>query len=290
MGFLSAMHRQSAKVWIVPRRRVGYNRAMDTIKYVPLFSGSSGNAALIKAGGVTLLIDAGMPARSIEAALCQAGETAAGVNALLITHEHTDHIRGVGALCRRYGFPVYANAATWQAMEDKLGQIPPRSIRVFETGRDFYMKNLNVYPFPVPHDAAEAVGFRFDCRGRCLAQATDVGHADARLMDVLSGCELVLLESNHDVDMLKAGPYPYALKRRILSDRGHLSNDAAAQVLTRLCGKGLKQAILGHLSGENNYEPLALQTVLGALAKEGIASLPVSVAHRNRPTGIFELR
>ena len=275
---------------IVPSGQVSYNETMDTMKYIPLFSGSSGNAALLKAGGMTLLIDAGLAARSIEGALNQTGESAAAIDALLVTHEHTDHIRGIGALCRRYGIPVYANAATWQAMEDKLGKIPPRCIRVFETGRDFYMKNLNVYPFAVPHDAAEAVGFRFDCRGRCLAQATDIGHADPRLVDTLTGCELVLLESNHDVEMLKAGPYPYALKRRILSDRGHLSNEAAARVLIKLYGKGVKQVILGHLSQENNYEPLALQTTLGMLAAEGIDSLPVTVAHRDRPTGIFELR
>lgn len=264
---------------------------MKPIQYAPLFSGSSGNCAFLRAGELRLLIDAGLPMCSMEKALRSIGECAGDIDALLVTHEHTDHIRGLGPLCRRYALPVYANAPTWSAMRDSLGKLPPGCVRVFESGRPFFLKDVSVHPFCVPHDAAQAVGFRLDCPGGSVAHATDVGYVDDRLIDLLSGCALVMLEANHDEDMLRAGPYPYPLKRRILSDRGHLSNEAAGRALVRLFGRGVKNAILGHLSQENNYAPLALETVRSLLREENIleGELALTVALRDRPTGVFEV-
>ena len=264
---------------------------MEPIKYAPLFSGSSGNCAFLRAGELRLLIDAGLPLCNIEQALESIGESTRDVDALLITHEHTDHIRGLGALCRRYRLPVYANAPTWEAMGESPGRLPPNCVRIFESGRPFFLKGVSIHPFPVPHDAAQAVGFRLDCPAGSFAQATDVGYVDDRLIDVLSGCALVMLEANHDEDMLRAGPYPYPLKRRILSDQGHLSNEAAGRALVRLFGRGVKSAILGHLSLENNYAPLALETVRSLLREENIleGELTLTVALRDRPTGVFEV-
>lgn len=261
------------------------------MRFIPLFSGSSGNALLLEAGSVRVLIDAGLPAKSIEQALGQAGIPPETLSALLITHEHTDHIRGVGAMARRYRLPVYANAATWEAMEDKLGKLPPSVLRVFETGRNFYLKELNILPFATPHDAAESVGYAFTYKGCRMCSVTDVGHVDHSLLDILAGSRLLFLESNHDEDMLKAGPYPYQLKRRILSERGHLSNNSAGKALCKLYARGVRNVILGHLSRENNYEELALATVKSALLMEDVpeAEMHIAVAHRDRPTGIFTI-
>ncbi|MEL7609180.1 MAG: MBL fold metallo-hydrolase [Bacillota bacterium] len=262
---------------------------MERIRFAPLFSGSSGNAALLEAGDAHILVDAGMPARSIERAFHSVGRCCSQVNALLITHEHVDHICGAGALCRKYGIPVYANAATWEAMEDKLGKIPPHAVRVFETGRGFCIKGVEVLPFKTPHDAAESVGYAFSANGRRVVTMTDIGHVDESLIDIAAGCDLVLIESNHDVDMLKAGPYPYPLKRRILSEVGHLSNVSAGAALAEFFARGVKSAILGHLSRENNYAPLALATVRAILCEQQVpeGEFQLVVARRERPTGVF---
>lgn len=262
---------------------------MERMKFIPLFSGSSGNALFLEAGETRVLIDAGLPAKTIEQALLSANVPPETLSAILVTHEHTDHIKGVGAMARRYRLPVYANAPTWEAMADKLGKLPPHDMRTFETGQDFYLRDLNILPFATPHDAAESVGYAFTYKGLRLCSATDVGHVDGALLDILAGSRLLFLEANHDEDMLRAGPYPYQLKRRILSEKGHLSNDSAGKALCRLYGRGVRDAILGHLSRENNYEELALATVKSALLMEDIPenAMRICVARRDRPTGVF---
>lgn len=149
----------------------------------PLFSGSSGNCTLIGADGGLFMVDAGKSARAVSAALALAGERIEDISAIFITHEHTDHIAGVGVLCRRYGIPVYANAATWQAMEPLIGEVPPKCIRVFESGRDFFIGGVSVLPFCTPHDAAEPVGYSFlGGDGKKITVMTDIGHMDSRLI------------------------------------------------------------------------------------------------------------
>ncbi len=257
--------------------------------FSPLCSGSSGNASYLEAGGARLLIDAGLPARRITALMDEIGREPRGLSGILVTHEHTDHIAGIGVLCRRYGLPVYATAGCWQRMRLNLGEIPPRSMRVIEADHDFFIQGLRILPFSTPHDAAAPVGYIFTEAGRKLALMTDVGHVSKHMLELCEGADLVLLEANHDVDMLRAGSYPYPLKMRILSARGHLCNEDAGLVLAKLYQSGLRCAILGHLSRENNTPELALLTVRSILQQAGAEDMRVDVALCDHPTGIFEL-
>lgn len=259
--------------------------------FCPLYSGSSGNSTLLEGGGARVLIDAGLPGKMIERALSEAGVEPHTIDAIVITHEHSDHIRGVGVLSRRYGLPIYANEGTWRAMNGQLGAIKPANIRIFETGRDFYIKALNILAFATPHDAAEPVGYSFSAAGRKVSVMTDIGHINNNLLCAVEGADLLLIEANHDVPMLQAGSYPYTLKRRILSDKGHLSNENAGKALAKLYLRGVRNAILGHLSRENNCEQLCMETVRAALRLEDIPDeeFRLAMAYRDRPAGMFRV-
>ena len=229
--------------------------------FCPLYSGSSGNALFVQAGNTRLLIDAGKSGKCIREALLSIGVEPATLNAILVTHEHSDHIAGVGVLCRKYHIPVLANAPTWNAMARKVGEIPPGMRLTFDSHSDFYLGDIGVAPFLIPHDAAEPVGFRLYHGALSISTATDLGRFTKALREQLSGSNLVLLESNHDPDMLRRNEhYSAALKERILGNRGHLSNAACADAVIQLAQTGVKQIILGHLSGENNLPELALAT------------------------------
>ena len=257
--------------------------------FSPLCSGSSGNASYLEAGGARLLIDAGLPASRITALLEDIDVEANTLRGILVTHEHSDHVAGVGVLSRRYDLPVYATAGCWAQMRHMLGEIKPRNIRVIEPDQAFFIQELSVLPFSTPHDAAEPVGFLFEQNGRKVALMTDIGHVSSHMLERIAGSDLLLLESNHDVEMLRAGGYPYPLKMRILSASGHLSNEDAGLVLVKLYQSGLRNAIIGHLSRENNTPDLALLTVLSVLAQAGIEDMRVDVALHDRPCGIFDL-
>jgi len=261
------------------------------LRFCPLYSGSSGNALLVLADGAAILVDAGLPGRVVAEALAAAGVAPEQLSGILVTHEHSDHVKGVGILARRYRLPVYANAGTWRGMLPLIGEIPPAQMRVFETERDFYLGGVNVLPYKTPHDANESVGFVFQSGGSKLSILTDAGHVNERMLDAVSGSGLILIESNHDVEMLKAGRYPFPLKRRILGDEGHLSNDACGAALTALYGRGVRRAVLGHLSRENNFESLALETVRAALRASDVPdeAFALSVAHRDRVGEIYEV-
>lgn len=262
-----------------------------TFRFCPVYSGSSGNMLYVEGGGARLIIDCGFAGKVASAALEEIGVSPASVDGILISHDHSDHTKGVGILSRRYGIPVYANANTFRAMAPIVGKIGDGQRRVFETGRDFFIKGLNVLTFPTPHDAAESVGFVFSCNGKRIAAVTDIGCFNDRLLSCTSGCDLILIEANHDEEMLIAGPYPYPLKRRILSDIGHLSNEACALALIRLYQTGVRRAVLGHLSGENNLEALALETVRLRLRQAGITDeeFLIDVAHRNKIGSMYEI-
>lgn len=260
------------------------------MRICPLCSGSSGNSTYIEAGDVRLLIDAGLSCRRIAALLESIGADPAQLTAILITHEHIDHIKGVNILSKKYRIPVYANVECWSSMREALKDVAPGNVCVFESDKPFFIGSVSILPFTTYHDSAHAVGFVVSHRGHSVAVCTDIGHIDRRILDTLAGSELVLLEANHDVDMLMAGGYPYPLKRRILSGSGHLCNEDCANALVELYRRGLKSAILGHLSAENNSPELALITARTVLDAAGIGEdMQVALALRDRPTGIFEL-
>lgn len=260
------------------------------LRFCPLFSGSSGNALYLGCGETHLLIDAGMSGAKITAEMERIGLSPKELSGILITHEHSDHISGVGVLSRRYDLPIFANEGTWTAMKDKLGNISSKNVRVFETGADFHIGPLDITPFSIPHDAAEPVGYSFYSNGRKISVATDLGAVRESWLKHIEESDLVLLESNHDVDMLKAGRYPYELKRRILGAKGHLSNDSAGKAALELVRRGVHGIILGHLSGENNFPELAYQSVSCVLQNEGIEpgrDLMLNVASRDGSSGMF---
>lgn len=261
------------------------------LTFCPLYSGSSGNALFIGAGDTRLLIDAGLSGRVVCEALACIGVLPETLSGILVTHEHSDHVRGVGILSRKYRLPVYANARTWQAMERQVGEIPAACRRVFDSGADFFVGDLDVLPYPIPHDAAEPVGYRVFYRGRSVATATDMGVFTKKTLEAISGADLVLLESNHDEDMLLANErYSRQLKGRILGRYGHMSNPACAQALYMLYQTGVRRAILGHLSRENNSPELAMRAVTDGLRALGVqpgVDIALDMAWRDRVGGVY---
>ena len=263
----------------------------SAFRFCPVYSGSSGNMLFAEGGGARILIDCGFAGSTAAKAMVEIGVPLDTIDAILVTHDHSDHTKGVGILSRRYHIPVYANEGTFRAMAPIIGKLGDGMARVFVTGCDFFIKQLNVLTFPTPHDAAESVGFTLGCGSKHVSVMTDIGRFDERLLSCAAGSDLVLLEANHDIDMLKVGPYPYPLKRRILSDHGHLSNDDCASALIKLYQTGVHRAILGHLSGENNMEALALETVRQGLRRADIpdGDFALDVAHRGKIGKMYEI-
>jgi phosphoribosyl 1,2-cyclic phosphodiesterase len=217
-----------------------------------LASGSSGNATLIRAGGVTLLVDAGVSALQVRRRMEVFGLDEAGLDAVLVTHEHSDHVRGLDVMCRRRRLPVWATAGTWSAMQlrsDGGGEL--------RSGRTLRLDGLEITPVATSHDAAEPVALVLDDGSHRVAVCTDTGVLTPLLAQRLAGVDLLLLETNHDADMLRHGPYPWHLKQRIASRLGHLGNHQSAEALDRMAGTALRAVIGLHLSAENNTADLA---------------------------------
>lgn len=244
---------------------------MDLV-FCPLFSGSTGNCSFVAAADTHILVDAGASAARINAALEQIGASLRQIDGVLITHEHVDHIQGVGVLARK-GLKIYANEGTWQAMylSGKLGDIPASSRVVFTSGHDFGIGSLAISPLSISHDAAEPVGYVIGARARRLAFVTDTGYLPPAVEEATLGVDILMLESNHDVALLESNArYPAQLKRRILSNKGHLSNDMAASLLPRYATSGVSHIALAHLSQENNTPELAFDTAAAALLSQGV--------------------
>lgn len=233
------------------------------MRLVSIASGSSGNCTYIGSENTHLLVDAGISNRRIEQGLNEIGVKGSELNGIMITHEHSDHIRGLGVLARKYGIPVYGTRETLEEIAGKkcLGEYPKELLTEIRPDLEFSVGDLTLLPFSIDHDAANPVAYRIRQGQKSVAVATDMGHFDAYVIDHLQGLDALLVESNHDVNMLQTGPYPYYLKRRILGDHGHLSNENAGRLLNHLLHDRLKHILLGHLSKENNYEALAYETV-----------------------------
>lgn len=235
-----------------------------------LRSGSRGNASLVSGGNTKLLVDCGVSGKSVTSALADVDVYPEDISAIAVTHEHIDHIAGIGVMMRRYHIPVWANAATWTAMESQVGKIDKSLVNIFDNDSSFEIGEIGVKPFSIPHDAADPVGYSFMCGDEKVAVATDIGELRKDLFEAIRGSKTVLLESNHDVNMLEIGKYPPQLKRRIRGKLGHLSNDDAGRAAEFLVRLGTERIILGHLSEENNYPELARQTVICVLNDAGI--------------------
>lgn len=258
--------------------------------FSPLCSGSSGNATFIEAGGLRILIDAGVSAKRLSALLCAIDIAPQTIDAILVTHEHTDHVSGIPVFSRRYMIPVYANSECFAAMREKNVTVSPANMRVIDPDCGFYIKNVEILPYSTPHDSARAMGYCVSAGGAKCTVMTDVGCVTNVMEEAAAGSDILLLEANHDVDMLKCGSYPISLKRRILSKTGHLSNEDAGNALVKFFGRGVRNAVLGHLSNENNTPELALVTVNSVLEENGVLdAMHVTVAKRDEPTGVYEI-
>lgn len=263
-------------------------------RFCPLFSGSAGNAIYIGTENTHILVDAGLSGKRVEQALCQIGVRPDQLSAILVTHEHSDHIRGIGVLARRHRLPVYANEGTWAAMEGMLGEVPASQRRVFYNERDFYIGPIGVEPYCIPHDAADPVGYCFYMGEKKISIATDLGHTKPEILDRIAESDILLLEANHDVDMLeRCARYPASLKRRIRGRRGHLSNEQCAQALLTLVERGVGCAVLGHLSDQSNTPELAYGSVTAYLTQNGVhpgRDIQIGMAWRDHAGDLLNIR
>ena len=263
------------------------------LTFAPLFSGSSGNSVYVGCGDAHLLVDAGVSGAKILSELAKIGVKPGELSGILVTHEHVDHIRSVGILSRKLDVPVYATEGSWAAMESKIGEIPERNMRIFDKRQDFYIGRMEIRAFSLPHDAAEPVGYTFFSGGTRFSVATDIGCVKESWLKEIDGSDAVLLESNYDPGMLAAGNYPYLLKQRIASRKGHLANEDAGEAAVALARRGARRIILGHLSKENNFPELALKSCEAAMLQAGIRpgqDVAVGVALRDGITGLFAIR
>ena len=257
-------------------------------------SGSTGNCIYVGNGNTHLLIDCGISGKKIENGLNGIGLTSKDIDAVLVTHEHTDHVKGLGVIARKYGIPFYTCKKTKKAIFEmkELGEIDAGLFHDIEADKMFCLKDLAIEPFSISHDAADPVGFRINDGKKTMALATDMGTFDDYTVEHLKDLDTILLESNHDVRLLEVGRYPYPLKRRILSDKGHLSNELAGALLNEILHDNMKHIILGHLSAENNYPDLAYETVCCEVTRAHTpykaADFDISVAKRDMPGNVYE--
>ena len=260
------------------------------LQFCSFASGSSGNSYLVKDDHTAVLVDAGISGKRILQGLEETNTPREMVSALLITHEHTDHVQSIPVLTKRIpDLSVYANQATWENIERP---VPEDARRTFETGEDFRIGNLTIRSFPVPHDAAEPVGFSIYSGGRQISICTDVGCITDEIYEEILDADLLLLEANHEREMLLMGRYPYPLKQRILGDEGHLSNVSAGECLGRIVSARDKkrQVLLGHLSRENNDPNVAMLAVRNTLEEQEIyigGDLQVQVARREERSRLY---
>lgn len=261
------------------------------MKFCTLFSGSSGNAAYIEHENTRILLDAGQGVLVIKRALAALGREYKDLTAILLTHDHSDHVRGVAPIARRCGVPIYGPRAVLRAMVESSADLMPDRLTAFAGEGPFQIGSLRITPFETPHDATASVGYLIETGdGKRLGVATDLGYVPEPVYDKLAGADFVLIESNYDEELLRRGSYPYPLKQRILSDHGHLSNADCAACICRLCGSGTRHFLLGHLSRENNLPQLAMQAAVQRLEAEGYApgEVTVDVAPRDTPSRMFE--
>lgn len=257
-------------------------------KFCNLYSGSSGNCSFLETDNTKILVDCGVSSKKIEEALNSIDISSKNIDAVVISHEHLDHVRGLSVFCKKYNIPIYANSKTFNNINQDLTQ---RTYVEFKSNIEFEIGDIKVFPFSIPHDATDPCGFNFYHGNNKLSIATDIGHIDNKILHNLDESSLLLLESNYEPDILKCSSYPYELKRRILGPNGHLSNEEAGNVITTLAKSGVSNIILGHLSEHNNFPELAYQTVMNSIIsnKVNLDNLKLSVADRYKPNDLLEI-
>ncbi len=265
-----------------------------SLEVAVLASGSSGNSIYVSGRETSILIDAGLSGKKIADNMKQVGCSPDELKAILLTHEHRDHISGAGVMARRYDLPIYASQGTLRESRDKLGRLGRDQLKAKKG--NWELQELKIETFALPHDAAEPTGYVITSGDVMMAAATDIGCVTAEIMNKLSGADILVLESNHDLDLLRTGSYPPSLKKRIRSDRGHLSNIEAAGLLPELIKDQKNErpiVILGHLSEENNRPELAYLTVKNSLNSRGWQvgeDVLLNCASREEPGELYRLK
>lgn len=264
-----------------------------SIKFCSLSSGSSGNCQYIETNNSRILIDGGFSGKKIESLLGSIGVSAKELDGIFVTHEHSDHVKGVGVLSRRYNLPIFANEKTWMGMEKTIGKISEENIKIFISERDLNLRDLTIHPIRISHDAGEPVGYVVYYKNKKISIVTDTGWVSDANKDKIKDSDLYLMESNHDVDMLWEGSYPLYLKERVLGTRGHLSNEDAGKTLGDVITGTGEIILLGHLSGENNKPELAHRTVREVISNRGVDvdnDITLDLTYRDRVTKVYNLK
>lgn len=265
------------------------------MRLLSIASGSSGNCIYVGDDTTHILIDAGISGKRIEAGLNSIGVSGKDLDAVLVTHEHTDHIGGLGVLARKFDVPIYSTRGTIAgiSMTKSVGDIDGQLFQAIHRNENISIGSLMVQALPVSHDAAEPVCFKVSNGTGTIAVATDMGYYTQELVDELKGLDAILLEANHDINMVQVGPYPYYLKQRILGKKGHLSNESAGRLLSEIVHDDLKYVFLGHLSRENNlpqlaHEAVRLEIAMGENPYQA-SDFDIRVAERSEPSGLIEV-
>ena len=255
------------------------------LNFASLYSGSSGNCLFVETENTKILIDAGVSLKKIEKGLEHLYVLPSNLDAVIVTHEHTDHIQSLGNLSKKFDIPVFATSKTFDAMPKQTEKITDKNKYNINIDEKFSIGDIEILPFKIPHDAADPCGFTLYSNNKKISIATDVGHMTNDILKHIDGSEFILLEANYDSNVLKYTKYPFKLKERIAGPSGHLSNKAAGQTINYLINSGLKKAVLGHLSKESNFPELAYQTVVDEILSSGtnIDNFNLSVASRDFP-------
>jgi phosphoribosyl 1,2-cyclic phosphodiesterase len=265
------------------------------MRLLSIASGSSGNCIYIGNEDTHILIDTGISGKRIEAGLNSIGLSGKDMDAVFVTHEHLDHISGLGVFSRKWNVPIYATAGTVHGIQQtkSVGEIEPDLYEIFHKYEEIHVGTLTINPIEISHDAAEPTAYHVTDGQKRIAVVTDVGYTTPQLEEQLKGVHALLIEANHDVNMLQAGPYPYYLKQRILGNKGHLSNENCGRFLNRILHDGLQDILLGHLSKENNMPELAYEAVRLEITSSDTpyqaSDFRIRVAGRSEPTELIEV-
>jgi phosphoribosyl 1,2-cyclic phosphodiesterase len=260
-----------------------------------LASGSRGNTTVVESSRARILVDAGISCRETFKRMKSVGIDPGCITAVLVTHEHNDHVYGLATLAKKLGVPIFMTGATHQAwarcLRDEVGELPKLAkLEVFSAGRSFQIADITVTPFTIPHDAADPVGFTFYAERTKIAIATDLGYMPASVCDHLRNCDVLMIESNHDTEMLRVGPYPWSVKQRVMSRVGHLSNESLAQFFAKGYDKGASYIVLAHLSEQNNHPEVARRAAETALGpQQTLLQNRLMLAAQDAPTECIRL-
>ena len=261
------------------------------MKFCSLYSGSTGNSLFVQGDETKILVDTGVSAKKIEEGLSSINIDINEINAIIVTHEHIDHIRSAGTMAKKYNIPIYATLGTWNGIDNEKLVRPIEQKNYFKIGEEFEIGDLKIMPFATSHDAMDSCGFSITHDSDKISIATDLGEMTKDILKQINKSKFMLLEANYEPEVLRCCSYPYSVKKRIAGTRGHLSNGEAGNTIAKLADNGLQNVMLGHLSKESNFPELAYKSVINELAQNGInyKDIELNVASRIEPSKVVNI-